>query len=228
MKYEQELIALIKEKPELASLDDSYVQDVLKTNFASVSNSVFDKYTSFDQCKRGKKCKELVTNVRKYLRIVYGLFVIQPLEDFQKTINSLKSYESDATDKMLLAHQSTTERFASYNQLYVDLFEKLHEKGLSKEFTLADFACGCNPFAYKYLPTKPKHYTAVDLSSKDMEIVQTFFDNTNISGEAKSFDVSSTNFESWIEKKHFDVIFLFTSHSSASSLRTFIFLFFML
>lgn len=219
MKYEQELISLIKEKSELNSLDDIYVKKILSLYFKDSANSVFDKYTSFQQCKRSKKCKELVTNVRKHLRTVYGLFILEPLISFQKIISSLKSFESESINKILLTHQSTNERFSSYDEFYSVIFEKLFKKGLPKNFSLGDFACGCNPFAYNYLPIKPNNYLAIDLSSEDMSLTQSFFNNTNISGIAKAFDLMSDEFFSWISQQSFDLVFLFKALDSFETIK---------
>lgn len=195
-----EIISLVKEKKELAPLDDEFVKEVILQDPYMIKKD----YDSFDQFKRSSVCKSIVSSTRKKLRDVYGLFLNTPLS--KKHVERLVSTE---TVSLLSLHKSTQERVLYYPTIYPLLFEKLHQMGLKKEYVLADIACGYNPLAYKYLPSPPKNYVAVDLSSRDMEFLQLFFDKFDLKGEAHAYNVLGTSFYQFIEDKKFDVVFLF-------------------
>lgn len=217
--YRKELIVLIKDKPELSSLDDSFVSHILDSFLAPLPETVFDKYSSFTQCKRSKKCKELISAVRKHLRVVYGVFIKKSLFESKNKLLTLSSYDDPFINSILQFHQSTQERFSIYKQVYQGIFSYLKKKNLPKNYVLGDFACGYNPFAYKFLPNKPSHYFVADLSSRDMNFVQEFFLNTKISGTAQSFDLLSEEFSTFMSSHKFDVVFLFKALDSLESVK---------
>ena len=217
--FKEELISAIKDKPELSSLDDYFVSQILDVFLAPLPDSVFDKYSSFTQCKRSKKCKELISSVRKHLRVVYGVFIKQPLFDFKKHLSSLSSYDDPFVDNILQFHQSTQERFSTYKQVYKEIFYYLEKKNLPEQYVLGDFACGYNPFSYKFLPKKPSNYFVSDLSSVDMGFVQEFFNRTNISGKATAFDLLSDEFSKFMASTKFDVVFLFKALDSLETVK---------
>lgn len=194
MRFLVELVSLIKEKPELASLDDDFVSDILcKESFV-----VDAKYVTFAQFKKSALCKKIVSQTRKRLRETYGVFIKQPLRQIA---------QMDAKT-ILLAHQSTFERFEHLELIYELVFDKLFARGLSKEFTLLDVACGHTPFSLSYFPVKPCKYIACDLSSEDMMFVQDFLSSQGQKGTAKAIDVLSDNFLSWVSSFSVDVCFL--------------------
>ena len=217
--YRDELIVAIKDKPELSSLDNSFVSQILDTFLAPIPDSVFDKYSSFTQCKRSKKCKELISSVRKHLRVVYGVFIKQPLPEFKNKLSSLSSYDDPFIDNVLQFHQSTHERHPTYKQVYKEIFSYLEKKNLPEQYVLGDFACGYNPFAYKFLPKKPSNYFVSDLSSSDMNFVQDFFTRTKISGKAIAFDLLSDEFSKFMASTKFDVVFLFKALDSLETVK---------
>ncbi len=219
MNFETELISLIKEKKELASLSDSFVSTVLHRTTATFSLSKMDSYDSFEKFRRSALCKLLVTTSRKHLREVYGLFIKKPLQTCVSTLESLDSINNPLIDELLRYHQSTAERFDDYVVIYDLLFSTLHSMGLSKDYSLLDLACGYNPFAYKFFPTKPSNYLVVDLSPSDMFALNQFFSQTKISAKAFSFDILSTEFDSWISTISVDVCFLFKALDSFETVR---------
>ncbi|MCA9477548.1 MAG: hypothetical protein KC535_00180 [Nanoarchaeota archaeon] len=195
-----ELVSLIKQKKELSPLDDDFVKEVVRSSSFTVEKN----YDSFDQFKRSKLCKEIVSSVRKRLRDIYGLFLEKPLST--KHIDRLESIEATS---LLSLHKSTLERAPYYPSLYPLLLEKLHEMGLKKDYVLADIACGYNPLAVQFLPVRPKEYFACDLSSKDMAAIDYFFKKFGVKGGAEAYDVLGTRFEEFFSGKKFDVCFLF-------------------
>jgi hypothetical protein len=210
--FETELINLVKQKPELVALDDNFVRLYLKKVYLSLGSFNLEKHSSFKQCLRNKKVKELISLTRKYLRVVYGLFIVDPLKE--KQIKKLSSYSDPVVEKILSSHRSTEERLPFYSSIYPLIFELLNELGLSENYSLLDVACGYNPFAYKFFPFLPKNYVVCDLSSSEMNLVNEFFSLTNISGSAFGVDAVSEDFFSWLSKNSFDLCFLFKALDS--------------
>lgn len=212
VKFQKELTLSVKQKPELSGLDDEFVLHYLNKHYLALGSFDMEKYSSFKQCLRSKKTKELISLTRKDLRTVYGLFLVTPLSE--KSIFSLDSYDNPKVDVLLNAHRSTQERLSYYSSIYPLLFDTLFEMGLSKEFSLLDVACGYNPLAYRFFPAKPSRYVACDLSSKEMGFINDFFKKTGIVGEAFGADVTSEEFALWLSKHSFDVCFLFKALDS--------------
>jgi hypothetical protein len=212
LKFELEFVDLIKQKPELKALDDAFVNSYLKKIYLSLGSFDLEKYSSFKQCLRSKKTKELISTTRKDLRTVFGLFVVNPLN--KKIINSLQSFDDDQIDDILSSHRSTEERLPFYSSIYPLIFDKLKTLGLQADYSLLDIACGYNPFAYKFLPFKPQKYLACDLSSSEMSLVNDFFSQTKISGSAFGADAISEQFFLWLETNSFDLCFLFKALDS--------------
>jgi len=214
MRFEKELVTLIKEKKELSSLSDSFVQSILLRVAAPFSLSRMDSYSSFEQFKRGSLCKQLVTRSRKRLREVYGLFIKKPVTIWQKKVSQINSQDDPFIADILTYHQSTAERLDDYPVVFELLFSALTDMGLSKKYSLLDLACGFNPFAYSFLPIKPKNYFAIDLSPVDMSIINQFFMQTKISGKAFAFDILSEEFSAWLSTVSVDLCFLFKALDS--------------
>lgn len=218
INFFQEIVSLIKEKPELASLSDEYVSFLLQKHISAKQINQLAKYTSFKQCKRSSVSKELITQIRRELREVYGVFVKHPLNDFKKRIKSISSYKDPLIDIILQKHQSTVERFEYYPTFYELLFDRLFAMGLPKKYTLLDLACGYNPFSYKYLFVKPAKYISVDLAPLDAAVINTFFSQTGISGDAFAFDLLSETAKNWLSTQKPTLCFLFKALDSLESL----------
>ncbi len=200
VNFFEDLISLVKEKPELSSLDDAFVRKmIIKFNPA-----IPEKYASFAQFKKSALCKKIVSRTRKELREVYGVFIKRPLA---KVCDS-------PIDTILQSHQSTQERFDYLPSVYALLFDKLFALGLTKDFSLLDVACGFTPFSLSYFPVRPKKYTACDLSSLDMQLILAFFKKEKQIGSVKAIDVLSEEFLSWVVLQKTDVSFLFKALDS--------------
>ena len=212
VKFESDFLALIKQKPELTALDDTFVLSYLHKTYVSLGSFDLEKYSSFKQCLRSKKSKELVSLTRKELRTVFGLFISSPLK--KNVVSSLSKWDDPAIETILSSHKSTEERLPYYHSIYPLLFDTLFSFGLNKNFSLLDVACGYNPFAYKFFPVKPTNYVACDLSSFEMGLLNSFFSQTNISGSTFGVDVLSDDFFTWASSQKFDVCFLFKALDS--------------
>lgn len=182
----KEIIKHIKNKKELSSIDDNFVIDFLNKYLQknNLDLSYFIEYKNVKQLEKSKKYKSLISEIRSELRKIYGVFIKNNSSNFKTIINNLKSYDDEIIDEILNSHQSSNERLNYYPQLYSDLFDILFSLDCKQDFVILDFACGFNPFSYKYFPEKPKKYFASDLSSNDMFIINNFFKKTNISGIA--------------------------------------------
>lgn len=217
--YESEILSLIMSKPELKSLNLSYVKQIFFSVLSESDIVKLNSYSSFKQCKRSKVCNVLVSSSRKILRERFGVFIKKPITSFYKKLSSIDSFDSPIIDTLLESHQSTFERLPYYESFYPLLFDKLFSLGLSTNFSLADLACGYNPLAYKYLPVKPNKYFACDLSSVEMSLIDSFFQNQKISGSAVGFDLLSDYFASYAFSNSFDVIFMLKALDSLESVK---------
>ncbi len=209
--FRSDLISYIKQKPELHSLDDAFVDSFLQKHLSAI-NIDWSKYSSFSQALRNKKVKSLISLVRKDLRTAYGLYIKTPLS--LSLLDSVPSFDDEKINSLLDMHRSTSERLPFYTSIYPLLFNKLFSWGLTKKFTLLDLACGFNPLACAYLPVFPKKYFASDLSSFDMNFINVFFSKFDLSGEAVAFDALSDSFKDWLVGKSFDLVFLFKALDS--------------
>ncbi|MGM5480006.1 MAG: hypothetical protein ACQESC_00935 [Nanobdellota archaeon] len=208
--FEDELISAIKKKRELSSLDDSFVSYVLREK---VKPSLFPppkKYSSFKQFSRSSSYKEIISQARSYLRVVFGVFASKSLGEL---FSNTTSFTSEMIDSLLNEHKSTHERLPYYTRLYREIHDFCLENNL-RSYSLVDICCGWNPFAISYFPQIPTSYTATDLSSKDMACIDYFFKKEHINGSAFGADVLSSSFASWLSSKKFDVCLLFKALDS--------------
>ncbi len=207
MIFLQDMLAHIKEKKELSSLDDATILPLIKKHCSSFD---FSKYSSFQQALRNKKIKESFRLIRSELRTMYGLFLHRPLHktDLQK---------SGDVDSFLSLHRSTEERLSFYKEFYQKIFEVLDANGLPQEFSVLDIACGYNPLAVVYMPRPPTYYVASDLSSQDMDTIQSFFSSRSLQGKTFAASAISQEFQEEIKDSFFDVVFLFKALDSFES-----------
>lgn len=200
LRFLDELTSLVKQKPELSSLDDSFVRKIILQQNLLIP----DKYKTFEQFKKSAACKKLVSQTRKLLREIYGVFIKKPL-------GKLSLHDIDL---VLQSHQSTKERYNYLATCYNLLFDKLFSKGLAKDFSLLDIACGFTPFTLSYFPIRPNQYIACDLSSSDMNSIAAFFNQERQQSTVKAIDVLSEDFLSWVKNVSVDVCFLFKALDS--------------
>jgi hypothetical protein len=205
MKYLKELIADIKHKKELQSLDDAFVERKIKIflDFASHTKEkqlIVKKLNSSKSYKQFTKCKEhdfLVKSIRAELRKIYGVF------------QSRQKLSADLEVSILLAeHQSTRERISYYDEVYKKIFSKIGEK----KHNILDLACGLNPISAIYIKKYVDHYFAVDISESSQKLVIDFFDRNCIKGNFLILDLTS-NIEV-LSKIKTDVCFMFKALDS--------------
>lgn len=159
-----------------------------------------------DNIEKNKFFKQIVKEVKSEIGNVYGSFLTQ---EFHKKSTLL---ENDVgIFEIMKLHKSTKERIEYYETIYKEIFDWYKPK------KIADLACGLNPISYplieKELNYKPKYF-ASDLSKEDMIFINDFFEKENISGVAKSFDITDMSI---FEDKDFidsDLVFLFKALDS--------------
>lgn len=198
------LVDVIKKKSEFSSLDDKYVLGKLKEYFVE-SDDVLDELTKSNFNERSKEFKGCVKEVRADLRGIYGVFQRKPLH---KRYSLLDSYVSNDLDKnvlmkLLSSHQSTFERKEFYENLYTELFSYV-----GKCESILDVGCGLNPLAYSFLDFSPLYYCS-DISSLDVEFLNTFFEQADINGSAFVVDLLDSKSREKLYGLSVDVIFMF-------------------
>jgi 16S rRNA (guanine(1405)-N(7))-methyltransferase len=135
--------------------------------------------------------KKAVKAAKNKLHQVYGAyFEKMNIYKIQKRLNGL-SKNSDtetlkATAKEILKyHTSTSERIPFMKQFYIDLFKRI-----GKPRRVLDFCCGLNPFAVQWMELEPEaEYTAFDIDTRLISVINTFFSYLNRPYRASCTDV---------------------------------------
>ena len=184
MVKQAELVAAIKSKKGLESLDDDFVQQKVVKIFQANNKlkKKFDDAKDFKQFSRSTEYEELLKRIRKELRAIYGVF--QESDDRQKLIARLRS--TGDVKPILSTHTSTRERLPYYEEIYAEICSRTAPK------SVIDLGCGMNPLAYNYFVKNgcnPKIF-ASDISKTDMEFLQECFDILKIPGKTKALDLT--------------------------------------
>lgn len=171
-----DIIRAIKDKPELASLDDSFVQKKVE-EYLQGHPEVREKRESsrdFAQFQRSREYKGLLKNVRRELREIYGVF---RLDDCNP---------DDDPEKILGSHTSTRERLPFYDIIYKELSSRIPAPK-----TLLDLGCGMNPLSYSWMKRHgwSPEIIASDVSSGDMEFLMEAFQAHGIPGRTIALDL---------------------------------------
>ncbi len=152
---EPELLAKIKQKPELRGIDDSVVSGSLN-NYMKKHSLVLPKL-------KKSQIKIIIKEIRAELRTLVGQF-----QKSKKRIEALSDFQ-----ELLKTHLSTAERLSFYPNIK-NLFNKLRIK------SVLDLGCGLNPIA---LASPDFQYYASDINLSDLKKVQDFFNKNNIKGK---------------------------------------------
>jgi hypothetical protein len=195
------LMLEIRNTKNLKNLDLKYVEQKLD-KFILTYGDVYKKLRMLAEKKglsgidKSKPFKEVVKRVRDELRIVYGSFLT---EDFHK---KRMPADKDEIVEVLKTHKSTKERIEFYDEIYSKIIE------WHKPKKIADLGCGLNPLSYFFM-NLDCDYFASDLSSADMNFIQCFFNEFQINGRAKAYDLTNLSI---LEDDCFqkcDLVFLF-------------------
>jgi hypothetical protein len=148
--YEQEIIADIKDKKELRTLDEDFIKNKLDIFFNYKSHDqekkrVLQKLSTcvkYKQFTKSKEYKFLIKEMRAELRRVYGVFILEGYEKRKKLLDELKELLSKSNSKnkdddvskeelmeihqkLFQLHKSTKERMSHYDKLYETIFETI-------------------------------------------------------------------------------------------------------
>lgn len=136
MRFIKELISDVKNKKELRTLDDSFVEKKIlvfldyQSNLQK-KNGIKEKISSsknYEQFSKSREHDFLVKNVRAELRKIYGVFIKDTTSKKNLLNNISYTFERDGKadfsvyDKLLSLHQSTAERKNHYIEIYKKIF----------------------------------------------------------------------------------------------------------
>lgn len=170
----KELISEIKKKRELRELAEEFVRKQLISVLNQNPKIALQLETSFNH--KSSNYKQIIKLVRDKLRRSYGLFRQEKID-------------SDDPKVLLKKHSSTKEREETYPHLYSKIF-----KITGQPKTILDLGCGINPFSLEYMNLKELSYYAYDLSQKEIDILNKYFQtihakNHKFHGQAEIFDI---------------------------------------
>lgn len=182
------IIEKIKKKRTLSRLDETLVRKeidkLLREN--KKTREKIKQSSSFKDIERSKEVKQLVKEARDQINRVYGIYQVKDSDKAQIDIDELKKDKSEKTHKKLLEkHLSSKERVAFYHDFYKKIFEIT-----KKPKSILDIACGLNPVSLYYMDLKDIEYTAIELNSWEVDIVNQYFEIMNINGKAYVQDIN--------------------------------------
>jgi hypothetical protein len=187
-----DIIADIKKKKELASIDDSLIKKYLKNK-------------NIPKNKRAKKYKEIIKEVRAKLRRDYGMFVRGKKGKRQEILDQITKLPLNKTKELhkdiLVLHTSTKERLPYYKDLYKEL--------LNKPASILDLGAGLNPFSYPFMKTKKLQYTAVELTKEDADLLNQYFAYLNKQNKEFAGKAIKKNLKETTTLPKTDVCFMF-------------------
>lgn len=183
-----QLIAAIKQKKGLETLDDEFVRQRIEKIFAA-DNQIRQKFEgsrSFAQFSRSREYESLLKAIRKELRAVYGVF---QQGDRAALISRLKTEGADREQilgDLLETHTSTKERMPYYAEIYAELAKRIPKPG-----KLLDLGCGMNPLSYYHMQAAgwSPEIVASDISEQDMELLNECFRMLKINAKAVRIDL---------------------------------------
>ncbi|MBI4155207.1 hypothetical protein HY498_03935 [Candidatus Woesearchaeota archaeon] len=183
-----DIIKKIKEKKELSSLQDSFIQYII--------NKI-----------KAKNERLLIKEARKELRRLYGSFQIKNaikkreiyLNEILESLNK-KEFNLEAHKNILKTHRSTKERLEIYEELY---------KNLPKFKTIQDLACGLNPFSLIFMKNLNIKYYALDIQCQELNLIKEYFKSIKNNFSEFDFEIKAINLFQKIPEIKTDLAFLF-------------------
>ena len=184
-----ELVAAVKAKRGLGTLDDSFVREkllnVLRSD-ATIKRKL-DSAKGVGQFLRSAQWEVMLKRVRKELRIVYGAFQAGDRETLIERLAKSSGRERIVGD-ILETHVSTKERAPYYPQIARELAKRMPAPKV-----IIDLGCGMNPLAHESFRSvgwNPS-WIASDVSEADMRFLAKAFDALEIQGKTVRIDLLS-------------------------------------
>ncbi len=202
----QAIVADVKRKRELSGLADEVVVRSVERTLRSFPKLRAQLDRPFSEFSRRKDYKEFRSTVRGKLREIYGVFELDKKGERPGLVRA-------GQDKALLTlHQSSKERLAWYPRVYEEIFART-----GKPESILDLGCGANPYSYAFLGCTPR-YIAVDLPSRELELLGSYFRQRGINGRVLGIDLSSSDAAGRVrELGEVDVCFCFKLLDSLES-----------
>ncbi len=201
------LVADIKKKKELQEISDEFVRSQLLAFFLrepKLHQAIIKEFNP-----RSFAYKKIVKCVRAKLRRSYGLFrqkseLANRELLLQELFSCPNSKRPEVIKKILSTHSSTKERLPFYEELYQQIFSLTGGPD-----TILDLGAGINPFSFPFMKLKKVAYRAVDISEKEVELLNRYFEflqqeNKDFLGRAEVRDLMQLS-----GIKPADVCFLF-------------------
>jgi len=192
----KELIAKIKEKKELNTIEDRFVRAEIIKYFKQNPKAM---QAVQDGRTRSEEYKQTIKNVRAILRRIYGIFLTKAAQERDRYL------EEGKYEKILETHRSTKERLPHYKEIYQKIFAVTGKPGV-----ILDLGCGMNPLSYPFMKTDAEYY-ASELNEADCDFLDKCFKKMGIKGKATPLDLveAAKNPELLAAFPKADVCFLF-------------------
>ncbi len=160
-------------------INELIAEIVSSRKYASVSREVIER-TCIEASKKYKKKKEVLSEAKKQLHIIYESFLTKNCQSIARKKIENYSGEDMANDKsfskeLLSLHVSTKERLASVDETYDFIAQYI-----TQDCILSDVGCGFNPLALPFLSNKPSRYLAYEISQETVELINLYFARVGI------------------------------------------------
>jgi len=230
IKFFRELVADIKSKRELSSLDDSFIEKKLLALLKAKEHNQ-DKDKAISKLNLAKSYKQfsksvehdfLIKMARSELRKLYGVFIMEDYKKKESMLSSIKfssdkdpeeeSQNMEVHRKLLSLHKSTNERLESYQEVYERVFDIIKgfqgDESMKQKFIFLDLACGLNPVSSIFFRDKIKKYYASDISEKDCGFLKEYFDKIHLDAEVFPMDLTEEKEYPRLAKVKADICFI--------------------
>ena len=185
------LVAAIKAKKGLGTLDDTFVREKLERVLrgdARIARKL-EAAKSVEQFLRSSTWDEILKRVRKELRAVYGVFQSGDREALLSRLAQPGADTAGLIEDLLETHVSTKERVPHYARIARELAARI----VPAPKIIVDLGCGMNPLAHHYWRSAGWNPTwiASDVSEADMRFLAAAFKTLDIRGKSVRIDLLS-------------------------------------
>ncbi|MFA5142465.1 MAG: hypothetical protein WC471_05865 [Candidatus Woesearchaeota archaeon] len=215
MKYLDQFVKVIKQKPELNNVDEDFVRGQLEDYIQKHVKLIkkLEESQSFEKFQQSKEYDQILKTIRGNLRKPYGLFQID-LKERDNLFNQLRKDPNNMElhKALLRTHRSTSERIDIYPRLYEELFQIT-----KKPKSILDLSCGLNPLSLPWMGLKDIAYTATELSEEDLRIIKTYFSIKGIRG--RTIQLNLIKDYAVLDELKADVCFMFKLLDSLETIK---------
>lgn len=203
---EPRLIASIKQKKEFNALSDNFIAERVERYF-STHGKERKALEANDYNEKSAVYKQTVKDVRASLREIYGMFQATGTSQRRKlferyTAAKGRGEKLQLLDQLLGSHQSTKERKEHFALFYQEILAITGEPE-----HILDLGCGYNPLSYRWLRCTP-HYTCCDIAEEDVALINDFFAEEEIDGEAFVLDLLDDEKRKQLAEIKADLVFI--------------------